>query len=158
MTVDPAPDAPPQQVRLAATLLLGLGGLLVVSGVLVFVVRTNIADGVVTAAREDGTDAPNRSDLIGSLAVVAAIFVAIGLASVVAGWFVRQRKLWARYVGIGLGVLLGVLSVQFLLAGGGSIVALLLPIGAIGVAVTVVASLLSGPTAVWFRATKHDNG
>lgn len=151
MTADPAPGAPPQQVRLATTLLLGLGALLVVSGVLVFVVRTNIADGVVTSAREDGTDVPSRSDLVGSLAVVAAIFVAVGLASVIAGWFVRQRRIWARYVGIGLGVLLGVLSVQFLLAGGGAIIALLLPIGAIGVAVTVVASLLSTPAAAWFR-------
>ncbi len=151
MTDPSEPDALPQQVRLAATLLLGLGGLLVLSGVLIFLIRTNIADGAVVAAQEQESAPPDRSQLVGSLALVAGIFVAIGAGSLVAGYYLRQRKSWARFAGLGLGVLLGALSVQFLFAGGGGLVALLLPVGAIGVAVTVVATLLSAPTATWFR-------
>jgi cytochrome c biogenesis protein ResB len=132
-------------------LLLGLGVLLLVSGVLVFIVRTNIADGVVAAGRDAGSALLSRSDLVRSLAVVAAIFVATGVVSLIVGYYVRRRQSWARFVGIGVGVLLGVLSVQFLLAAGGGFVALLLPVGAIGVAVTIVATLLSSPTATWFR-------
>lgn len=152
MTADPAPSAPPPQVRLATTLLLGLGALLVLSGLLIFVVRTNVADAVVSAAREDAAaDVPTRAELVSSLAVVGAIFAAVGAAALVAGFFLRRRSTWARFVGIGVGVVLGVVSVQFLLAGGGGVVALLLPIAAIGAAVTVVASLLGGPAAEWFR-------
>lgn len=148
----PASGSAPQQVRLATVLLLGLGGLLVLTGVLIFVVRTNIAEGVVAAAQEEGTDdPPTRSELINSLGVVAAIFVAIGAGALIAGYHVRQRRSWARFAGIALGVLLGVLSVQFLLTAGAGLVALLLPLGAIGVAVTVVAALLSAPAADWFR-------
>lgn len=150
MRADPAPGGPPPQVRLASTLLLGLGALLVLSGVLVLVIRTSIADGVLATAQEQEVEPPSRSELVGSLTLVGGIFVALGAASVIAGYHVRRRRSWARLVGIGLGVLLGVLGVQFLLAGGGGLLALLLPIGAIGIAVTVLASLLSRPTAGWF--------
>lgn len=152
MAAESAPSALPQQVRLAAIMLLGLGGLLVLSGVLVFVVRTNIADGVVTAAQEQATsEIPSRSELVGSLSVVGVIFVALGAGSLITGYYVRKRRSWARFAGVGLGVLLGVLGVQFLLAGGGGLLALLLPVGAIGVAVTVVSALLSVSAARWFR-------
>lgn len=152
MTTVPGAAALPPQVRLASTLLLVLGGLLVVSGVLIVLARAGIADGVVSAAQEQQTEGtPSRSDLIGSLAVVGGVFVTFGAAALIVGYHVRQRRSWARILGIGLGVLLGVMGIQFLLAGGAGLIALLLPIGAIGVAVTVVSTLLSGPAARWFR-------
>ncbi|MBA2391063.1 MAG: hypothetical protein H0V67_12505 [Geodermatophilaceae bacterium] len=155
MTGDPAPGSLPQQVRLAATLLLGLGGLLVLSGVLVFLARTNIADGVVATAQEQGSaTTPDRSELAGSLAVVGGVFVAVGAGALIAGYYLRQRRSWARFAGLGLGVLLGVLSVQSLLAGGGGPITLLLPIAAIGVAVTVVSALLSPSTGQWLRGER----
>ena len=148
------PPAVPQQVRLATGLLLGLAAVLLLTGVLVFAVRARIANSVATAAATaPGHSATDPGALAASLVVVAGVFLLVGVLAAVAGVLARQRRPWARWLGVAVGVLLGVLGIQFLLSGAGSLVALLIPAGAIGVAVTVVSMLLSSPAAAWFRAT-----
>ena len=142
------PGPVPSQVSLASTLLLALGAILALTGVLIFVVRGRIADSLDTAGSVSPTD---PAAVATSLALVASVFVGVGALAITAGALIRRRILWARWLGVAIGVLLGVLGVQYVVAGVGSLLALLIPVGALGVAVTVVSALLSKPAAAWFH-------
>jgi len=154
---DPAPGdgqptgEMPGQVRLAAILLLGLGGLLGIVAILLFVGRGWIAESVAEGQQALGETVSDTDALSGDLALVALVFAVLAALSIFVGYFVRQGRPWARLAGIGFGALLGVLGVRYLLAGVGDPVSLVIPVGALGVAVTVVSGLLSGAAAVWFR-------
>ncbi len=142
------PGPVPSQVSLASTLLLALGAILALTGVLIFAVRGRIADSLDSTASVTPTD---PAAVATSLALVASVFVGVGALAIIAGALIRRRIPWARWLGVAIGVLLGVLGVQYLVAGVGSLLALLIPVGALGVAVTVVSALLSTPAAAWFR-------
>lgn len=141
----------PGQVRLAAILLLGLGGLLGIVAILLFLGRGWIAGSVAEGQEALGETVSDTDTLSGDLALVALVFIVLAALSIVVGYFLRQGRSWARLAGIGFGALLGVLGVRYLLAGVGDPVSLVIPVGALGVAVTVVSGLLSGAAAEWFR-------
>lgn len=146
MTVSSGGAGAPPSVRLAALLLLVVGGLLLVTGVGVVVTRDSIAGQTYPAATETGL----RADLSAGLLNVGVVFAVLSVLCLIVGLALRRRRAWARVAGIGVGVLLGVLGVQFLLGSNGSLLGLLLPVGALSVAVTVVAGLLNRDANVWF--------
>ncbi|MBA3524423.1 MAG: hypothetical protein H0T85_07730 [Geodermatophilaceae bacterium] len=146
-----APGAPPS-VRLAALLLFVVGGLLLLTGGGVAVVRQSIAEQAYPAA----TEATLREGLSGDLLVVGVVFVVLAVLCVLVGLGLRRRRRWARPGGIALGVILGVAGVQFLLGNSGNLLALVLPVGAMGVAVTVVAGLLNRDAVAWFTGRRGE--
>lgn len=140
---------PPPQIRLGSSLLFLLAVILVVVSALVFAIRTRLADAVISSLEaQNASNIPARETLAGSYAGFAAISFVLAVLTVLGAVSVRRGRPWGRYLGIAVATLLGVLGVQSLVSGGAGL-ALILAAVEVGLAITIVAQLLSKPAAQW---------
>ncbi|CAN5244556.1 hypothetical protein BH20ACT5_BH20ACT5_24520 [soil metagenome] len=148
MSTEPAGDSAdtmPRQVRHGTLVLFILGGILFLSGSYLYLVRDSIAADTLARLDADAAAELTRSDVVGQLMILVLLSALFAVLSVLAGYNVRQGRGWARYLGIGIGVLFGVLGLQSLLAGSLA----LFSIAQFLLAVAVVTFLIGKPAAAW---------
>lgn len=134
----------PRQVRHGSIVLFVLGGILILSGSYLYVVRGSVAADTLSRL-DDSAGELTAADVVGQLMILVVLSALFGVLSVLAGYYLRRHRFWARYLGIGIGVLFGVLGLQSLLAGSLA----LFSIGQFLLAVAVVTFLISKPAAAW---------
>ena len=137
----PAGPPPPREVRLATSLLIAVGAVLLVNAVLAVVFLGDLR----TAAQEQLGDMVPAGQITGILIGSAVVLLVLGGLLVLAAMFLRRGRQWARVLAFVGGGTLILFSGVGALAGAGFLAVLLL-----GASVGIVALLMQGAVAPFF--------
>ncbi|MCW2700981.1 MAG: rane protein of unknown function [Blastococcus sp.] len=130
----------PASVRVAVIVMSLLAGLLLLNAGLTWFSREQLADALV-----DG-GALSRSEARRFVVMWLIPYLTLGLVLAAAAWFLPRRRAWARWIGLAATVVLGLLTLFSVLAGGGVTVGSLL---LLVLAIAGITSLMSRSTIGW---------
>ena len=140
----PPGDRPPPSVIVGLVILVLLAVLLLLSAALTWFGREVVVENFLRAQPTASRDDVERNVTIG---IVLSLF--IGLLAAGAAGGLLLRRVWARWAGVAVGVLLGGVSLFFAAQSGGVTAYLLLQLV---LSVATVSTLLARPSAEWVSA------
>jgi glucan phosphoethanolaminetransferase (alkaline phosphatase superfamily) len=133
---------------MAVVLMSVLAGLLLLNAALTWYAYGAVIDRILA----EGTNVA-RAQAERTVTLSLVLYLVIGLLLALAAWFLPRRRPWARWTGLATSVVLGLVTLYWIVTAGavtvGWLLLLVLSIGA-------VTSLVARPTGVWVPRLRAD--